>query len=89
MNRVDSEERTSVRTSMSRECGFTGLSILHRLHSLYGFNTLNDLVFDAMHNVPMNIASNHLHHYLNEGLVTAQQLEDGLKQIEWTPGYIV
>ena len=66
---------TSVHTSVSRECGFTGLSILHRLHSLYGFNTL---VYDAMHNVQMNVASNHLHYYLNEGIVTAQ-LEDGLK----------
>ena len=65
---------------MSRECGFTGVSILHRLHSLYDFN-LHDLVFDAMHNVPMNIASNHLHHYLNEVIVTAQQLEEGLKLI--------
>ena len=86
MIRVDSEERSTVRASMAKECGFTGLSVLHRLHALYGFDVLHDLVFDAMHNVPINIASNHLHFYLDEGLVSPSQLERELKLIPWTPG---
>ena len=32
MKRVDIEDRPSVRASLSKECGFTGLSILHRLN---------------------------------------------------------
>jgi hypothetical protein len=86
MIRVDEEERTTVRASMSKECGFTGLSVLHRLHALYGFDVLHDLVFDVMHNVPLNVVGNHLHYYLDEGIFSPKQMEDKLNQIPWTPG---
>ena len=86
MQRVDVEDRPSVRASLSRECGFTGLSILHRLNSLYGFDVILDTVYDAMHNIPLNVASHHLHYYLNEGKLTASILETRLKAMPWTPG---
>ena len=69
MKRVDIEDRSSVRASLAKQCGFTGLSILHRLNCLYGFDVLLDTVYDAMHNIPLNVASHHLHYYLNEGLI--------------------
>ena len=53
MRRVDIEDRQSVRACMAKECGFTGLSILHRLNCLYGFDVLLDTVYDAMHNIPI------------------------------------
>ena len=66
MIRVEAEDRVSVRANLAKETRFTGLLILHRLYSLYGFDVHRDLVFDAMHNIPLNITSNHLHYYLNE-----------------------
>ena len=45
MKNVAIEERPSVCATMARECGFTGLSVLHRLYAAYGFNVLKDLVF--------------------------------------------
>ena len=55
MKLVDVEERVSNRTTLAKECGFTGLSILHGLHSLYGFDVIRDMVFDAMHNIALNV----------------------------------
>lgn len=38
--RVEQEERVSVRANLAKQSGFTGLSILHRLHSVYGFDVI-------------------------------------------------
>ena len=86
MKRVDIEDRSSVRASLAKQCGFTGLSILHRLNCLYGFDVILDTVYDAMHNITLNVASHHLHCYLNEGTFTASTLEDRLRAMPWTPG---
>ena len=66
MKEIDQEEGPSVRANKSKETGFTGLSILHQLNSLYGFNIMQNLVFDAIHNISLNVASHHLHYYFNE-----------------------
>ena len=55
MDRVDEEDRISVRKRLASETGFTGMSELHRLHSLYKFDVLNDLVFDAMHTLLLGV----------------------------------
>ena len=55
MKKVDVEDRTSVRTRIAKETGYTGLLILHRLHHLYGFNVLHNIVYDAMHIIPLII----------------------------------
>ena len=44
MNDIEDEDRVSVRAKLAKEMGFTGLSPLHRLHKLYGFNVLEDMV---------------------------------------------
>ena len=76
----------SVRANLAKETWFTGLSILHRLYYLCGFNVLRDLVFDAMHNIPLNVVSNHLHHYLDEGIISPAEIEERLKVVPWTQG---
>ena len=40
------EERCSVRVNLSKNTGYTGISILHRIHKLYGFDVIQDTVFD-------------------------------------------
>ena len=89
MKLVDMEDRPSTRTAKAKSTGFTGLSILHRLHALYGFDVLQDLVFDAMHNIPLNVASHHLHYYFNEGILSAQEVDRRLKAVQWTPGIVL
>ena len=84
--KVDKEERPSVRANKSKQTGFTGISILHQLNPLYNFNVMQDLVFDAMHNIPLNVASHHLHYYFNEGILTNQDVDKNLKKVPWTPG---
>ena len=88
MKEIDEEERPSVRANKSKQAGFTGISILHQLNPLYNFNVIQDLVFDAMHNIPLNVASHHLHYYFNEGILTKQDVDKNLKKVMWTPGTI-
>ena len=40
MKEIDAEDRRTVRERLSRDTGYTGLSILHRLNSLYGFDEI-------------------------------------------------
>jgi len=88
MINIDSEERPTHRVNKSKRTGFTGLSILHQLHPLYGFNVIQDLVFDAMHNIPLNVASHHLHYYFNEEILSQQAVDRRLKRVQWTAGKI-
>ena len=86
MKKIDMEDRSSVCATMAKATGYTGLSILHRLNHLYGFNILLDTVYDAMHNIPLNVVSHHLHYYFNEMIISPQVVEEKLKAMPWTPG---
>ena len=57
MTAIHSEDRPSVRARLSENSGYTGLSILHRLYKLYKFDVFKDLVYDVMHNIPLNVAA--------------------------------
>ena len=85
MENVALEDTPSVRMNLAKETGYTGLSILHRLHQLYGFDVLQDMVYDAMHNVPLNVVSHHLHYYLDNEVLSPQSIEKRLKVMPWTP----
>lgn len=86
MKQVEMEDRPTARINKAKQSGFTGVSILHTLHALYGFDVLHDLVFDAMHNIPLNVASHHLHYYFNEGIINSQDVDKKLKKVPWTAG---
>ena len=86
MNFVDDEDRVTVRAKKAKETGFTGLSALHRLNKLYGFNVLENMVFDAMHNVPLNVVSQHLHYYAEKSLLPKDKVELRLDHVPWTAG---
>ena len=86
MKRTETEDRVTVRTTIAKETGFTGLSILHRLHHLYGFNVLTDTVFDAMHNLPLNVGLHHMNYYFDEEIVSKQEVDQRLNVMPWTTG---
>lgn len=79
MKKVDSEDRPSVRSALAKECGFTGLSILHRLNCLYGFNVLLDQFMMPLHNISLNVISHHLHYDLNEAVSRLEKRCSGLQ----------
>ncbi len=85
MIRVDQEDRVTVRQEVASETGFTGLSILHRLHHLYQFDVLKDLVFDAMHTLLLVIVKRHLERYKEKGFLT-NLVEKRLQAVPWTAG---
>lgn len=86
MNEIEQEERSTVALQKSKESGFLGLSQLHRLHKLYKFDILKDIVFDVMHLVPLNLVKRRLEHLISNELVVVDALETALKNIPWTKG---
>ena len=62
---ISEEDRKTVRANKSRTSGYTGLSILYRLHKLYGFDNFEDLVYDAMHNLATNVISAQLKSFID------------------------
>lgn len=83
MNEVDDEDRVTVRQRLASQTGFTGLSILHRLHQLYHFNVLKDLTFDTMHTLVLRIINRHLQYYNDLGLLKNRKR---LQEFPWTAG---
>ena len=89
MAAIEEEDRITVRAAKPKASGFTGLSTLHRLHHLYGFDVQRDMVYDAMHNVPMNVIGQHLHHYVQHGFFSNDNkalVEKRLDAMPWTAG---
>ncbi len=90
MEAIEAEDRVTVRAAKAKASGFTGLSVLHRLHPLYGFDVQRDLVYDAMHNVPMNVIGQHLHHYSQQAFFSNANkalVERRLDAMPWTAGW--
>ncbi|KAL5503408.1 hypothetical protein EMCRGX_G010352 [Ephydatia muelleri] len=50
----------------------------------YGFNVLKDLVFDGMHDVPLNVIKHHLEVQLELGLLNKATIEERLEAMPWT-----
>ncbi|XP_031549912.1 uncharacterized protein LOC116287378 [Actinia tenebrosa] len=85
MKEIDQEDRKSIRSKMSRNTGYTGLSILHKLYKLYGFNVITDCVFDMMHNLPMNVVSNHFQMLIDSDKINKKVIDERLNAVPWTP----
>ena len=88
LNEIEQEERVAVRENMSKECGYTGLSIMHLLWPLYGFRYDKDLVFDEMHTVQLNVVKEALDHQLfdEDNPVDWCEVDRRLQQLPWTAG---
>ena len=89
MKQVDQEERSTMRQRLASQTGFTGLSVLHRLHDLYKFDVLKDFVFDTMHTLVLRIINRHLQHYNDLGLLKNPLIGRRLLAMPWTPGAVV
>lgn len=88
MTEIEQEERRTVKDRMSKESGFLGVSLLHRLHKLYKFDIIKDLVFDIMHLVPLNLVKRRFEHLLSNSLLDPEQLQLALKKVPWTQGIL-
>lgn len=83
------EDHSTVRQRLSRDSGYIGLSILHHLSKLYGFDVLKDTVFDLMHNLPLNVVGNLLKELSASAKLDAKVADDRLKKFPWTAGIVL
>ena len=83
---INGEDRKTVRASKSKSSGYTGLTILYRLHKLYGFDIFKDLVIDTMHNIPTNVIAAQLKHFIQADKIDAAITEQRLCSFPWTAG---
>ena len=89
MREISEEDLTSVRQRLSRESGYTGLSILHRLNKLYCFDVLKHTVFDVMHNISLNVVGNLLKELVASGKLDVKVADERLQNFPWTAGITV
>ena len=83
---IADEERPTVHERLSRESGYTGLSILCRLNKLYGFHVIKDTVFDFMHNLPLNIVGNLLKDLIAQEKLDVKVADERLAKFPWRAG---
>ena len=86
MTAIDTEDRPTVRAQLSRNSGYTGLSVLHRLYKLYKFDVFKDLVFDVVHNIPLNVAPRQVKNWIDSEVIDKHVVEERLKSFPWTAG---
>lgn len=86
MTDINQEDRKTVRASKSRTSGYTGLSILHRLHKLYGFSIFKDLVYDTMYNLPTNVIASQRKELIASEKIDSKLVAQRLKAFPWTAG---
>lgn len=87
MTTIDSEDCPSVRARLSRNSGYTGLSILHRLYKFYKFDVFKDLVYDVMHNIPLNVAARQIKNWIDSEAIDKDVVEQRLSSFPWTAGW--
>lgn len=83
---IADEDRPTRRESMSRNSGYTGRSNLHQLKKLYGFDVSKDLVYDMMHNIPLNVVSSLLNGFIATNAFDPVVVDNMLKRFPWTSG---
>ena len=84
MEEIQTESRKTVRKKLSSQNGYTGLSVLHELHLLYGFDVIKDLVYDIHHNLPLNVIKNQVDRLVETGILNSKQIEQRMQQMPWS-----
>ena len=85
---IEDEERKTVAQEMAKTAGFTGLSILHRLNVLYGFDYRRHCVFDVMHTIALGVVKKHLSFFLENDLLDRSTLQERLSHVPWTAEFL-
>lgn len=88
MIEVEQEERKIVFENFLREIGFFGVLLFYRLNVLYSFDVLQDLVFDVMYFVFLNIVKRRVQYWFFNGIFDRGEFGERLKRMLWFIGII-
>ena len=86
MEEIEYEDRSSIKSKLAKESGYTGKSHLIRLNALYGFDISKDMVYDTMHNIPMNIVKKYLDYLVDNDHLNGEEVEKRIENIMWSKG---
>ena len=83
---TEEKERITVKHEKSKNTGYTGLSIFHRLYPLYQFLYDKDFVYDEMHGLPLNFVKRQIQNLLGSGdeELNWQVVDERLNKFPWT-----
>ena len=86
LQEIEEEERITVKQDKSKNTGYTGLSIFHRLYPLYQFLYDKDFVYDEMHGVPLNVVKRQIQCLLggDHEDINWQEVDQRLERFPWT-----
>ena len=83
---IEEEERITVMHKKSKNTGYTGLSIFHKLYPLYQFLYDKDFVYDEIYGLPLNVVKRQIQCILasdNEEL-NWEVVDERLSMFAWT-----
>lgn len=86
LKNIEEEERITVKHEKSKNMGYTGLSIFHRLYPLYQFLYHKDFVYDEMHGLPLNVVRRQIQCLLesDDEELNWQVVDERLNKFSWT-----
>jgi len=89
MEEIDSEPLISTKLRIAKNTGFTGLSLLCRLHRIYEFDVLKDKVRGVMHMVPMNCAKKIFSRLIEENIINTELVNERLASFPFSTSTIL
>jgi hypothetical protein len=54
---------------------------------LYKFDVFKDLVYDVMHNIPLNVAARQIKNWIDSEAIDKDVVEQRLSSFPWTAGW--
>lgn len=86
MKAIENQPSVNTKLKCATNTGYTGLSLLHRLHVLYGFDPLKDLVRDIMHLIPMNCVKKIITRLIDDQLIDIGILQERINSFPFPQG---
>ena len=86
MDEVEKQTSVYAKLKLASKTGYTGLTKLHRLFFLYGFNPFVDLVHDVMHLIPMNGVKKLINRLVENDSVNLKEIQEKIDCFPFTRG---
>lgn len=84
LKEIEEEEQITVKQEKSRNTGYIGLEIFHRLYPLYQFLYDKNFVYDKMLGIPLNVVQQQIRLESDDKNLNWQVVDEQLQTFPWT-----